>query len=245
MCRIALMNKKGEKEIEKIYGLDKYFKFLENQFGGNGNGYALMKNGKIIRLENGFNLDVRDIANIFKRADYDWALFHTRFASIGEINDKNCHPFRRGTTVLAMNGTEMSVNFFCHIMDITDTEAILDTMYKYNLGLGALQNFNSIFMGFYNKKPFVFAGNTENIRVFNNKKNKAIVFASSFPSDFENMYKTTGRFLWTGGTLPNTLIKKQKRYFPKKYFNDYLYQDGLYEQCYLEELEEEEFENAV
>ena len=49
MCRVALMNKKGEKEIERIYGLTRYLKFLEKQFGGHGNGFSLMKNGKIIK----------------------------------------------------------------------------------------------------------------------------------------------------------------------------------------------------
>ena len=37
MCRVLLMNKQGEREIEKIYGLDKYLKYLENQLGGHGN----------------------------------------------------------------------------------------------------------------------------------------------------------------------------------------------------------------
>ena len=57
MCRVLLMNKQGEKEIEKTYGLDKYLKYLEKQMGGHGNGFALMKNGKIIKLEKGVNLE--------------------------------------------------------------------------------------------------------------------------------------------------------------------------------------------
>ena len=53
MCRVLLMNKQAEKEIEKTYGLDRYLKYLEKQMGGHGNGFALMKNGKIIKLEKG------------------------------------------------------------------------------------------------------------------------------------------------------------------------------------------------
>ena len=90
MCRVLLMNKQGEKEIENIYGLDKYLKYLEKQMGGHGNGFALMKDGKVTKLEKGVNLDVRDIANVFRKTDYDWAIFHTRLASIGTISDSNC-----------------------------------------------------------------------------------------------------------------------------------------------------------
>ena len=37
MCRIVLMNKNGEKEIDDNYGLEEYLKYLENQLGGHGN----------------------------------------------------------------------------------------------------------------------------------------------------------------------------------------------------------------
>ena len=82
MCRLVLMNKEGEKQIDMQYGLDKYLKYLEKQLGGHGNGYALMKDGKVIKFEKGVNLDVRDIAKTFKKTNYDWALFHTRLATI-------------------------------------------------------------------------------------------------------------------------------------------------------------------
>ena len=95
MCRVLLMNKKGEQEIENIYGLARYLKYLEDSMGGHGNGFALLKDGKVIRLEKGVNLDIRDIANIIRKTNYDWCLFHTRFASKGIVCDKNCHPFKR------------------------------------------------------------------------------------------------------------------------------------------------------
>ena len=74
-----------------------------------------MKNKKIIKVEKGVNLDVRNIAKILRNTDYDWALFHTRLASMGNICDQNCHPFRRKDVVMAMNGTEKSVNFLSKI----------------------------------------------------------------------------------------------------------------------------------
>ena len=186
MCRVLLMNKQGEEEIEKNYGLDRYLRFLEKQLGGHGNGFSLLKNGKVISLKKGVNLDVRDIANAFRKTDYDWALFHTRLASVGTISDKNCHPFRNGNIVLAMNGTEKSVDFLSNTLDITDTEAILDILCKYHLELPALKKLNSIFMGFYNGNPFVVADNVLNIKVYRNKK--ALAFASDFPYKFKNTF---------------------------------------------------------
>lgn len=47
-----------------------------------GIGFALLKNKKVIKVEKGVNLDVRDIARVLKKTDYDWALFHTRLASV-------------------------------------------------------------------------------------------------------------------------------------------------------------------
>lgn len=43
MCRVMLMNKAGEKEIEKNYGLSKYLKYLEDQLGGHGNRLCTFK----------------------------------------------------------------------------------------------------------------------------------------------------------------------------------------------------------
>lgn len=246
MCRVVLMNKQGEKEIEKIYGLEKYLKYLEKQLGGHGNGYSLLKNNKVIKLEKGVNLDVRDIAKTLINTDYDWALFHTRFASIGAKCNQNCHPFKRKNIILAMNGTEHSVSFLSKVTEITDTEAILETMSKYNLGLAALRNFSSIFMGFYNGKPFVVADNITNIKILKNKKTNAIVFASSFPSKFSsNIYEVNGKFTWYNGKLPNCLIKYKKRYFKNNFFDDYIYHTDLYEQCYLDVLEKGECNNGL
>lgn len=43
VIRVVLMNKQGEREIEKIYGLDKYLKYLEKQLGGHGNRICIVK----------------------------------------------------------------------------------------------------------------------------------------------------------------------------------------------------------
>lgn len=235
MCRVLLMNKKGENEIERIYGLDKYLKYLENQLGGHGNGFALLKNNKLIKFEKGVNLDVRDIAKSIKETDYDWCLFHTRLASIGTKTDDNCHPFKRGDTIIAMNGTEHSVEFISKVKGITDTEAILDLMSKYNLGLTALQRFSSIFMGFYKGKPFVVADNTVSIEILNNKNNEALVFASRFPKKFKyNIFEPENRFTWNGGRLPKMTKRYNKIYKSPVLLDDYVFDNDLYGQCYID-----------
>ena len=63
-------------------------------------GVALLKDNKIIKIEKGVKLDVRDIAQLLRKTDYDWALFHTRLASIGTISDENCHPFVRNLSLI-------------------------------------------------------------------------------------------------------------------------------------------------
>ncbi len=203
-------------------------------------GFALMKGEKIIKFEKGVNLDVRDIAKVLMKTNYDWALFHTRLASVGTRCDKNCHPFKRGDTILAMNGTERTVGFLSETMDITDTEAILETMSKYNLGLAALRKFSSIFMGFFKGKPFVVADNTYSIKVLNNKDTSALVFASSFPARFKNnIYEATKHFCWNGDKLPNVFKKYKRKYYKPIFFDDYVYHNDLYDQCYIEALEKQ------
>lgn len=235
MCRVLLMNKKGEEEIQKVYGLENYLKYLEKQLGGHGNGFALLKNSKVIRLEKGMNLDVRDIAKIISKTDYDWCLFHTRLASIGTKTDSNCHPFQKNDIVLAMNGTEHSVEFISQIKEITDTEAILDLISKYNLGLTALRKFSSIFMGFYKGKPFVVANNMVNIQILCNIKDKALVFASKFPESFKNnIFEPEEHFIWFNNKLPKMSKRRKKNYTSPIFLNDYIYHKDLYEQCYIE-----------
>lgn len=197
-------------------------------------GFALLKSNKVIKLEKGLHLDVRDIASTIEKTDYDWCLFHTRFATFGTKNDHNCHPFVRKNTVLAMNGSESSVTFISKALDITDTEMILDLISKYNLNISVLKNFESIFMGFDNGTPFVIANNTQRIKLFKNKASKAIVFASSFPSIFkEDVYIPKEKFIWKGGKIPNIFKKYIRQPQKMAIIEDYIYHNDLYGQCYL------------
>lgn len=209
-------------------------------------GFALLKNNKIIKMQKGLKLDVRDIAKEIKNTDYDWALFHTRLASVGDKLDKNCHPFKRKDILMAMNGTEHSVDFISSTKEMTDTEAIIDILDKYNLGITALRRFSSIFMGFYKSKPFVVADNTHNIEILYNKKNNAKVFASSFPNSFKkNIFEPNKCFSWYDGKMPNNLVKKKIRYMRYKdlYYYDDFYGQYIWNLNYFEG--EDDYEKAV
>lgn len=181
-------------------------------------GYALMKKGRIIALDKGVKLSVKEIERAIREHNYDWCIFHTRLASVGEKSDKNCHPFRRNTEVMAMNGTERSVDLVSKVKEITDTEAILDlkTMYKWELP--ALKNLSSIFIGFSRGKPYIVADNIYNIKLLNNQKNNAIVFASDFPEKMKkNIYEPQEEFVWNDGPINMTQFKKYTKKKKEKY----------------------------
>ncbi len=241
MCRLILMNKNGEREIEKSYGLSNFLRFLEEQKGGHGNGYALMKKGRIISLEKGVKLNVKEIARVIRKSNYDWCIFHTRLASVGNKCDENCHPFRRGTEVMAMNGTERSVGLVSNIKEITDTEAILDLKTLYKWGLPALRKLKSIFVGFAKGKPYIVANNTYNVKLLNNKKNNAIVFASDFPNKInKNVYEPKKCFIWNDEPIDMSQFKKykKKKVYKRMYFdlllefNEEDYYEDLYAKYY-------------
>lgn len=211
MCRLILMNKEGEKEIEKQYGLENYLNYLKNQFGGDGNGYALLKKGKVVKFEKGVKLSIKDIARSIRKYKYDWCIFHTRYASIGAKSNENCHPFIRGNEVMAMNGTERSVDLVSSVKGITDTEAILDLKVLYNWEIPFLKRLNSIFIGFSKGKPYVVANNTYNIKLLYNKKNNAIVFASDFPNKMNKyVYEANSDFLWNDDSIDLNLFSKRR-----------------------------------
>lgn len=237
MCRLVLMNKAGEKEIEKNYGLENYFNYLEKSLGGNGNGYALLRKGKIIEFNKGLNLSIKEIIRTIRKKSYDWCIFHTRLATVGILSDENCHPFiRNNNEVIAMNGTENKMDFIAGPLEITDTEAILETKVKYNLSLPALKYFKSIFIGFSKGKPYVVANNTYNLKLMRDVKKEAIVFASAFPDNIKKkIYKPVKPFIWNGDKIDMSNFKEYKE---NKYYHKYLF-ESYYNPFFTKDIEKE------
>lgn len=180
MCRLALFNKEGINYIESNYGLTEFFNHLEMSQGGHGNGYCIILNNGKIRIKKGITLDNTEItADILK--DYQhikWVMYHTRLASMGNISDENCHPFRYGNNILMMNGTERGIRGF--IKDNkTDTETILNICIQLGVDIvKATKNLNSVFVGYDNGR--VFANRNNGSLEYLHHNSKTIIFASEF-----------------------------------------------------------------
>lgn len=97
MCRLAyIVNNKTDKNL-----LTDLFKTLEKSMGGDGNGIGGFLNGVPV-----VEKEIKKAAETFvsdKAWDHGY-LFHTRRASVGSIDNDNCHPFIWGKTITMHNG---------------------------------------------------------------------------------------------------------------------------------------------
>lgn len=230
MCRLALMNYQGALEIQEKYGLTKFFQYLEDKNGGHGNGIAIIRNGRI-KIVKGLAFTCENASKEILRKPFEWAIFHTRIASAGTINNRNCHPFVDGGIVLAMNGTEQGFTRLGKALgDITDTEAVLKTMIKFNLNSKFLINLTAVYIGFEDKKPFVAVGGYGDLQFIVNEYAGGIVFASEFPQEFGTVYEPAKRpFYWKGDRKGHfkipanaNLVNNTKTYYYYG-FNNYRY----------------------
>ena len=119
-------NRESILEYDRKYSMLFLLEYLERNLGGHGNGLVLIKNHKIVFFKKGVSYTVTEIYDELIKNDYDYALFHTRLASIGEINDNNCHPFVNSNTALAMNGTIVKFFSLASKKRISDTEFLFD-----------------------------------------------------------------------------------------------------------------------
>lgn len=99
MCRVFYMAKKiNEDKLSKI------LEYLEKEAGGDGNGI-----GGFINKKPFVEKDIKNTTDSFAQEmiDHSWdngVLFHTRRASVGSVNDNNCHPFICNNTITVHNG---------------------------------------------------------------------------------------------------------------------------------------------
>lgn len=179
MCRLAMMDNKGIRYIQREYGLENLFNHLERQLGGHGNGICFIYNDGSYYIHKGVELTNEEITEeiLSKIRNLKWIIYHTRLASVGAISNRNCHPFENNGRVMAMNGTER--NYTVINNKLTDTENIL--LSSTNI-LEDTKKYNSVFLGYENGK--VFANRNFGSLQFIPCKNGGKVFASSFPTDF-------------------------------------------------------------
>ena len=179
MCRLALVNNAGIKHIEENYGLKNLFDYLERQLGGHGNGVCIIHKDGSYCIDKGVTLSNNTIAEeILKDIDdIKWIIYHTRLASIGMINNQNCHPFEHNSKVLAMNGTERQYKIINR--ELTDTENIL--LASDNIRIDT-RNYRSVFLGYENGK--VFANKNNGCLKYIPCENGGKIFASNFPIEY-------------------------------------------------------------
>lgn len=210
MCRLAMMNREGIKYIEKKYGLENLFNYLERQLGGHGNGICFIYNDGSYFIRKGVELSNEEIVEeiLMKINHLKWIIYHTRLASIGSISDKNCHPFNNNGRVLAMNGTER--NYTVVNKSLTDTENILLTTDNITKDT---RKYHSVFLGYENGKVFANknCGSLEYIPCENGGR----VFASTFPIEYyayDMIYEAPEYFI-EGKKMDILETSKRNRYY--------------------------------
>lgn len=169
--------------MDRLYGLDRFCRYLEMRMGGHGNGYALIKDGKCVDLRKGTRLSCKTIAQAVRKTDFDWFIFHTRLASCGTIADRNCHPFQNPTTgdILASNGTETDISQWNrdNHLDRTDTESLLLDFLRDDHFTADLKINRSVLIGIHKGKAFAVRNCGSLMRL--GLTNDCIVLASEFP----------------------------------------------------------------
>ena len=145
---------------------------------------------------------------LMKLKHIKWIIYHTRLASIGSINDRNCHPFSDNGRVMAMNGTERN----CTIVNknLTDTENILITTKNITKDT---REYHSVFLGYENGK--VFANKNYGSLEYIPCENGGRVFASTFPIEYyvRDMVYEAPQYYVEGTKMKPLEVAKRNRYY--------------------------------
>lgn len=242
MCRLFISNRAGLDRLGS-QGLENLFEILEASMGGHGNGVAYIKKERLY-LKKGTKLTVRKAAKLAFESGVEWFIFHTRWASVGDISNSNCHPFQHGKIVAAMNGTEIGLKSLARAMgDITDTEASIISIASTSAGLHPkeiVRRFNeldSVFIGFIKWEngytPFASVGSPMgDLQVY--QDGDAIIMASELPlKDVTKVKDALEGFYWAGGPVPEeNLIKVDRVSGRKKHPVSYCEYPEDFEQYY-------------
>ena len=210
MCRLAMMNREGVQYIEKKYGLENLFNYLERQLGGHGNGICFIYKDGSYFIRKGVKLSNEEIAEevLMKLDHIKWIIYHTRLASVGNISDRNCHPFNNNGRVMAMNGTER--NYTIANKNLTDTENILITTKNITKDT---REYRSVFLGYENGK--VFANKNYGSLEYIPCENGGRVFASTFPMEYyarDMVYEAPQYFVEGTKMMPLESARRNKYY---------------------------------
>lgn len=215
MCRLLLGTKNALKCYNKAYKLDALLKHLVKECGGHGNGIALIKDKSIVFTRKGVKYGHKEIAKVLLSQDYDYAIFHTRIASVSAISDTNCHPFiYQKRYAMAMNGTVFGLSGIASTIGITDTECIFNIVKGLDIEttVKALSTLSPVFIGCCEGLPYALK-NHGDLASWTGKgmTESDYLFASSFPYiGVKGVQDLPKNFTWVNGEdrTPARLIFK-------------------------------------
>lgn len=227
MCRLYIANQKDFYAYDKAHGILKLMEYLEMRCGGHGNGYALIRGGKVIATAKGMALTNEEIyRNIKGIKEWDYVIYHTRIASSGVRSDAGCHPFisKDGHNALAMNGTITSLSNFADLFHSVDSELVFRMLKDIpaHEAVQILSKLGVIFIGVVNGQPYAVKGSGDLCKW---RQGKATTFhASEFPKDVapSEIIDLDRGYIWLNGKV----IQKKRELTAKKtsgLYNDYLY----------------------
>lgn len=222
MCRVFIGTKNAIMRYNRLHNLTSLLHYLVNNCGGHGNGIALIKDKTIIYTKKGVDYTYKQAARALLLRDYDYALFHTRIASVSTISDENCHPFTyQKRYALIMNGTINNLSALAEAIGITDTETIFNVIKGLDIDttIKALSTLSPVFIGVAEGLPYVL----KNSGALEKWKHKSLkpddyLFASVFPKEVKGVHPLPYDFTWKNGEEIVTKTKSIQ-------FNHYTWSD--------------------
>lgn len=231
MCRLFISNQRDFYEYDKAYGILKLMDYLEMRCGGHGNGFALIKDGKIIAMRKAVKLTNEAIYQQIKGIkEWDYVIYHTRITSSGLTCDAGCHPFisKDGHNALAMNGTISALSGFADLLSSVDSELVFkmikDIAPKETVQI--LSKLHVIFVGLTSGLPYAVKGSGDLC-----KWKKSTFHASDFPKDVRNVEELDGGYIWLNGKVIQKKAPekpKTSKYSAYPYYKDTYYDDDYY-----------------
>jgi len=205
MCRVLIATQRALKNYDRKHGIINLLDHLEMECGGHGNVAILAKGKKVVEFIKGLDVTIADVDRLFAKNTYDYALFHTRIASVSSRSNDNCHPYVFNNSALAMNGTEYGLSHAGKAVDKTDSELIFDMVKDKPLNYTSklLSAFSSVFVGFVDGKPYAFKNGGE-LQEYTSITENDFLFASSFPHDVKNVDRLFYGFSYINGQRSTT-----------------------------------------
>lgn len=214
MCRLFIANQKALKLYEeKGHGLGKLLAHLEKECGGHGNGVTLIREGQVVEYVKGVQVTTDEIERVLFKHCYDYAIFHTRIASVGSVDNERCHPFIWGDDVLAMNGTVHGLSRTAQATGVTDTEIAFDLVKgrPFSYVMKVLQSLDAVFVGVAEGgKPYAIK-NGGALKEWISGDSTGFMFASSFPPSTPNVSTLPYDFIFTDGKRSHPSQEKDER----------------------------------